>query len=179
MARRHAGSRSGRQERLVLLPQPGQDRVSGVPTRVRARHHLTTEELLEHFRAHADYEIDFAENWFDDEIGRLFGIDVFTEPFPHDTGFAVIDGERVRVLVLRVETLTESLPVAIEAFLGIPDVRPLSANRNHREIYTRFLEQAAVPAHYVDRVYSSRLARHFYTPDELASFKARWTRVGP
>lgn len=139
---------------------------------------LTNEELLEHYLSHADYEIDFARGWFDDEIGHLFGIDVFSEPFPHDAGFCIITGDRARVLVLRTEDLTQRLHAAIEAFLDIPGVQPRSANRNTSGIYRRFLEQVAVPETYVDRVYSSRLARHFYTPDELASFKVRWTRTG-
>ena len=138
---------------------------------------LTAEELRAHFVAHADYEIDFAENWFDHEICHLFDVDVFSESFPHDAGFSVITGDRARVLVLRMEALAQSLPIAIEAFLGIPDVQLLSANRNRSETYRGFLEQATLPEDYVDRVYSSKLARHFYTPDELASFKVRWTRV--
>jgi hypothetical protein len=133
-----------------------------------------TAELLSNFLVNADH--DFAVQWFDHEILRLFGLDVFAEPFPHEQGYAIYRDFRVDVLLLRFEQLPDTFTTALEEFIGIAGVPLVRANDSQHAGYRRFLREAALPASYLDRMYSSKLARHFYTADELATFRAGWTR---
>ena len=42
------------------------------------------------------------------------------------------------------------------------------------QIYQRFKTEIRLPDGYLERMYSSRLAQHFYSPAEIAAFQAHW-----
>jgi hypothetical protein len=118
--------------------------------------------------------------WFDDELRQTFGIDVLAEPFPTDIGFKIYEGPRARVLLIRLEDLDGCAPAAMQAFLGLPAFelqrRNVAAGKRYASLYRRFVESVELPAEYVDRLYGSRVARHFYTERELESFRNRALR---
>lgn len=119
-------------------------------------------------------------SFFEDELGAVFGVDVFAAPFPASQGYDIIAAERARVLILRVEDLSRCFSEAIERFLGMPGVALDAANtsegKEYGALYRRFREEVALPTEYLDRMYGSRYACHFYTEDELRAFRRRWAR---
>ena len=75
------------------------------------------------------------------------------------------------------------LPSAPHAFLGIRKARLLLANTSEQKWYASllddFLDEVDIPGSYLDEMYGSEYARHFYRPTELAVFRSRWnTRQG-
>jgi Putative capsular polysaccharide synthesis protein len=135
-----------------------------------------TRRFLEDFDGH-----DTPLTWFDDELGRVFGIDVFARPFPHEQGFDIYEGERARVLLLRLEDLSSSAATAFQRFLGLEKFRLAKTNvareKDYAPAYERFVEGAELPGEYLDRMYDSRYARHFYSGEDLARFRSRWARA--
>jgi hypothetical protein len=116
--------------------------------------------------------------WFDEELAAVFGTDVYAAPFPVERGFAIHEGARARVLVLRLEDLDRCAAAAFEAFLGL---RGLALRREqgaedkaYAALYRRFRERLRVPDDALERFYGSRYARHFYSDAERARFRARW-----
>lgn len=124
---------------------------------------------------------DEPEAFLDAELGAVFGVDAYATPFPTSQGYDIIAADRARVLVLRVEDLRRCFSVAIEEFLGVLDVALEGANtsesKQYGPLYQRFRDQVALPATYLDAMYGSRYARHFYTADERRALRARWTRA--
>jgi hypothetical protein len=116
-------------------------------------------------------------DWFDDELKAVLGVDVYSSPFPHDLGYQVVTGSKARVLLIRVEDLDRVGLDALEEFLGIRFPRLVVANTVEEkavgELSSAFKE-LPFPRDYLDRAYGSRLARHFYTTDELIRFSSRW-----
>ena len=47
-------------------------------------------------------------------------------------------------------------------------------DKSYADLYAAFRRELTLPEPYLDRVYGSRFARHFYTPDELAAFRRKW-----
>ena len=139
-------------------------------------------QLLELFRNQSEFEHDFALNWFEREVQDVFGIDVYADPFPHGTGYTRFSAETCDLLLLRLEDLDRTGADVLQDFLGLPHVRLASENSAEREPYAasyrQFLAQWRPTAEYLDRMYESRLARHFYTADERALFRARWQHTG-
>jgi hypothetical protein len=132
------------------------------------------ERFLEQFTGH-----DLPDTWFDSELRRFFGIDVYREPFETSRGYQIYATDRVQVLVIRVEDLRACAPAAFRDFFGV-DVRELrdvnvSDEKDYASIYRRFVETVDLPATYLARMYGSRYARHFYTQEELDAFRRRWT----
>lgn len=134
--------------------------------------------LMDLFLNHSEFEHAFALEWFDREVREVFGIDVFATPFPHDAGFITLAGPFADLLVLRLEDLDTIGPAALGAFLDVPPIRLTTRNRSddvsYRATYRRFLASFRPPGPYLDRMYDSRLARHFYRDDERALFRTRW-----
>ena len=129
--------------------------------------------FLEKFYAH-----DAPISWFDDELKSVFGVDVFKQPFPRETGYCVYEGEMADVLLIRLEDLGRCQTEAIREFLGIDDFQMKKANvgkdKSYSEAYSRMLSSIRLPEAYIEQMYQSKYTQHFYSSDEIAKFSHRW-----
>lgn len=118
--------------------------------------------------------------WYDTELKAVFGIDVFASDFPKARGYKIYAGEKADVLLLRLESLKDCASEAFKAFLNIDDFTPARVNvggqKGYSAVYRQFLDSAVLPDSYVHKMYTSRYARHFYSQEEINTFKARWCR---
>lgn len=119
-----------------------------------------------------------SDTWFDTEVRDTIGVDGLAHPFDRDRGWTVVETPAVRLLVLRHEDLGAA-PAALSAFLGVEIPALVRANvgaeKPYAEAYERFRATATFPAEALDEVYAGRFARHFWSPDELAAHRARWS----
>jgi len=137
------------------------------------------DRLVELFLAADEYERRVTLGWFDSEVRDVLGIDVFGTPFPRDTGFATYRSGVCRLLLLRLEDLDRVGPHAIGRFLGAADLQIGRVNRSDEAPYAatmaKFMDEIRLDDAYLDAMYGSRLARHFYSEAELAGFRQRWS----
>ena len=120
---------------------------------------------------------DEALTWFDEEILPALGIDVYAQPFPWAQGYAVHQTELVDLLILRLEDLPRVGSEALGHVLGeeVPIVKANeAATKDYAEAYRTFRERLVLPASYLQQMYSSKLAQHFYSPAELEAFRETW-----
>jgi hypothetical protein len=136
------------------------------------------EALLETFLERFDHSATLT--WFEDQFVDPFGIDVFDAPFAAQRGFELREYARVKLLLMRAEDLDAHLATALASLLQLERVEPRCVNRSsekpYGQVYRDFLARAALPTRYLDWLYRSRLARHFYSAAELERFHARWRR---
>ncbi len=120
---------------------------------------------------------DEALTWFDEEILPALGINVYAQPFPWAQGYAVHQTELVDLLILRLEDLPRVGSEALGHVLGV-EVPIVKANeaaaKDYAEAYHAFRERLVLPASYLQQMYSSKLAQHFYSPAELETFRETW-----
>lgn len=118
--------------------------------------------------------------WFDKELKKVFGVDVYATPFPRERGYAVYETPRARVLLLRLEDLKVHGGAPVKEFLGSSDFSLVSANqaqdKAYSEIYTAFASELILPISYVETIYRSRYSTHFYSPKELERFRSKWDK---
>jgi len=118
--------------------------------------------------------------WFEQEMQRTFGIDVYQYPFPVETGYQHIKRGKFDVLILKGETDDSIKERAIIEFTGNKDFRLLrsnsSAERAKDGLYQRFMEHVCLPTWYIESLYRTRYMQHFYSPAEIARFRAKWSR---
>lgn len=124
--------------------------------------------------------------WFDDELRRVFDVDLFAVPFDREAGWQIYPGPVADVLLIRTDRLNEVGEEALRKFLGVStvswrrsNVRAQKANGGR---YEDLLSRFVLPEAYVDRIYASPRVRHFFTTDELAEMRTRWCgarEVGP
>ena len=46
-------------------------------------------------------------------------------------------------------------------------------------IYNEFRRTVALPYPYIERMYTTKYVRHFYSEDEIQRLKAKWSKTGP
>lgn len=123
---------------------------------------------------------DYVNQWFDRELKTVFGIDVFAEPFPVHTGFAIYRQDRAEALVIRMEDLSEKGPQAIAAFLGLVgrfEIKKaiVREDTDAADRYQEVRDRVRLSRELCEKIYSGRLVQHFYSKELIESFTRRWT----
>jgi hypothetical protein len=140
---------------------------------------LSVQDLIEIFvREYEQHEVPLT--WFDAELKPVFGVDVYTGEFPRSRGYEIYEGNYADVLLLRLENLNTCAQAAFKEFLNLDKItlvpENISRDKEYFPAYTRFLASVVLPPAYLDRMYNSKYAMHFYTPQEIDSFRKRWSR---
>ena len=111
----------------------------------------------------------------------LFGVDGYDQPFAPARGYAVYHSDTADVLLLKLEMLNQAAPAAVRDFLGLSAFELVESNtaddKSYADLYKAFRRQLRLPDAYLDRVYGSRFARHFYSPAELDAFRRKWSSL--
>jgi hypothetical protein len=138
---------------------------------------LTVEYLHGVFLSKRSYEAT-ALNWFEEQMKPVFDIDVYETPFPKGSGYKIYSTPKADLLVMRLESLNQCANQAVQEFLGLPNFELSRINtgdeRKTGELQ-RLFKSRPLPLEYVQRMYNSRLSRHFYTDAELQAFTRYWT----
>lgn len=133
-------------------------------------------ELQKLFFKRLDHDVPL--KFFDRELKHVFNIDVFGVPFPKKLGFMIYCGRKVDILLIRLESLNSCAARAFKEFLNIDDFTLLGDNiggeKIYAPIYAKFKKDVILPASYVDKMYCSQYAEHFYSPEEIAGFRKKW-----
>lgn len=137
------------------------------------------DRLIDLFLDPGEDERGVALEWFEREVRDVFGVDVFELPFPAASGYTTWHSPKADLLLLRAEDLEGVGPNALATFLSVPAPAlgggagdaPTMVN----EAVASFIERLRPPDSWLNVMYGSRLARHFYTEAETAEFRARWT----
>ena len=119
-----------------------------------------------------------AKDWFDDELKPVSGIDVYETPFDTEIGYSLYQRDNTEVLLLKLEISDEDKQNAIADFVGEPDFRLKRSNdtskKSYAELYKAFRETIVFPQNVLDKVYSMKMAQHFYTETEIQNYLQKW-----
>ncbi len=146
----------------------------------RAHERFTVGRLLEEF--HESFVHERGVEWFDEEFKPVLGIDVYEHPFPQREGFLRIDSGPYEVLLMRHDLDDRLKEKCLADLIKVPKVtltpRNVGAEKPYSEAYGEFLRRVVLPEAYVERLLGSKYARHFFGPEELERFRAKWLGNG-
>ena len=146
----------------------------------RARDDIALADIRDAFLDRFDHDAPLS--WFQSQLEPVFGIDVFAVGFDTEKGYATYEAPGARLLVLRLENLMEDGETAIREFLDLDDFALVPANialdKRYADLYSEFERSVTLPPSYLERMYESRFARHFYSTAEIEAFEQRWTGAG-
>lgn len=180
----------GRVKAITIVRDPLATNLSGLfhnyrwwPAELKAQCNPPTADCLaaveRYFLDH--YTHDVPDTWLDMEVKAVYGIDVFAEPFDPARGYAIYRNEFADVLLLKLEMMNQCAAEALGDFLGLENFVLQESNvaddKEYADIYAAFRREITLPAAYLDRMYASRLAQRFYSPDEIAAFRRKWSAV--
>lgn len=122
--------------------------------------------------------LEYCLTYFDEQYQDSLGIDLFEYDFDRQKRYSIVTANDVEILLYRFEDLPEVFPEAIERFLGIPDLElrrvNVAADKPYASQYDQMKRHLRVDKRVLDKVYSSRLATHFYTEKEIDAFYRSW-----
>jgi hypothetical protein len=117
--------------------------------------------------------------WLDAELKTTLNVDVYGHAFPKERGHVRISTEKVDLLVLKCEIDDETKSRAIADFLGLEELElvrsNVAENKSYADTYQQFKERIKIPEPLLSRMYESKYAQHFYSPEEIVRFRKRWS----
>ena len=118
--------------------------------------------------------------WYDIELKNVFSIDVFSSEFYQPEGYKIYKKGNIDLLLIKLESLEKYAKKAFKEFLDIDIIniedRNIGNQKYYSDIYKKFKESIILPEKYIDKLYSSKYAKHFYSAEEIQSFKMKWKR---
>jgi len=124
----------------------------------------------------------YFRTWFASEFKEGTGIDILQHPFDSERGFTLIKEPLADVLVIRYENLRQCFSDAICTLLGIegpielPQVN-VGQTKPLGDAYAYVRDHVEISAEACTRIYANREVTHFYTPEMIEGFVARWAKV--
>lgn len=117
--------------------------------------------------------------YFDREFKTIFDIDLFASDFPKTKGYQIYEAAEADILLIKLEYLDQCTAEAFKAFLNIDNLSLVRHNvgsqKETSDIYQLFKESINLPESYIDHMYASKVAQHFYTEAEISRFRAKWS----
>lgn len=126
-----------------------------------------------------DHRYDWISNWFQNEFEASLQIDAYAQPFDHQRQFSIIGNEKFKVLILKLEHLSDTIEEGVNELMGASySLVAKNENANTGENASRYQDlkrQLSLPADLCRRVYSTPYVQHFYSTDEIEAFIERWS----
>jgi hypothetical protein len=120
------------------------------------------------------------EYWFERELHRNMGFDIFAHRFDPERGWQVYQHNRLSVLVMKIELDDADKNIVLNTFLGIKNlqlqVKNTSEEQSYSSLYRAFRKEFSLQPERLDTIYTGRYARHFYTLQEIERFKQKWMK---
>jgi len=125
---------------------------------------------------------NYALNWFDKEIKQRFSIDVYNHPFDKEKGYSIIKKDKVELLIIRLEDLNSTYTTALKDFLGIDCSELIIQNtadkKQYSQYYQAFKRNTIFPVPFLNKFYTSKYAKHFYSESEIQKKITLWSGGG-
>lgn len=119
-------------------------------------------------------------NWFDNEIKKVFGIDIYDYPFDKECGYSIIRNDTVDILLIKYEKLAECFTDAFGEFSGTKDIQLPRANvgieKQYGTDYNKLTQSLKLPGSLCRDIYATKLVQHFYSPQEIDIFMKKWSK---
>lgn len=134
---------------------------------------------IEHYYFKKGFEKGDME-WFDEQIKRIFKIDIFDYPFDIERGYSVIKQGNIEILLIKMEKLNK-LEDVIGEFLGIKDFKLQNYNLGKEQPY-RFAFQEYKESFYLSKdelenIYNNFIyTKYFYSEEERKDFCNKWSK---
>lgn len=125
------------------------------------------------------FSLAYTEQWFDRELSVLLGCDFFSRSFDGRNGFQILREGRFELLAGKLENLSSHGASYLGQFLDLGHDLPIPVSHarsatGQAALYSQLKRSLKLPAELLDEVYSSRVCRHFYAPEELEGFRKLW-----
>ncbi len=136
------------------------------------------EELIDIYKSKENH--NYTLNWFDNEFFKYTNVDIFSLPFNTAKDYAIYKLPQFDLLIIKMEKLNKAGCQALNEFVNMDidtlTIENTSEQRVSNEIASEFKKYYKEEKIELNRVYNSKLVKHFYSPNELNKFKNKWLK---
>lgn len=116
--------------------------------------------------------------WFDFELKKVFGIDIYDYPFDKEKGITVIKKGNIEIFLYKLEKLNDN-EKELGKFIGNSKFILLNNNvgneKKYKYFYQEFLNNFQLSKKYFEIYYqNNKMMQHFYNEEEILLFIKKW-----
>lgn len=139
---------------------------------------LNFDNLMNKFRS---FDFNYTLEWLDRELKGYLGIDIFSYPFDKSSGYSVFHFKEFDLMILRLEDLSRVFEKSMTEFTGtggwkLSKMANTAENKSYFEIYHKFKSNVKLERELLEKIYTSKYFRHFYTDSEAKEYFEKWVR---
>ncbi len=114
------------------------------------------------------FDFSYCENWFDTELKKFSGIDIYKYPFEPNKGFTILNKGKFKVLVVNFEMLKEKpdeTELIISEFVNTPCELVSENNSNKKwysSVYSNFKNEYKAELRKSNKYKNHKIKSHFY-----------------
>lgn len=120
--------------------------------------------------------------WFDNVFLDELGVDVYQHPFNTEKGFSIIKEDKLDILILRFDDLNQAFKNGCAEFFAASEklfnLKHANVHKNtqYDERLSYIKKNLKVPRDFCNKVYSTKLMKHFYSPAQIEALTAKWAK---
>jgi hypothetical protein len=129
-----------------------------------------------------NYQHEWLLNWFDHEFNNLFEMDIYELAFNQHRGYSIYEGmwnkQPLSILIVQQEKLMFNFKEILVRFFHT-DAYPVvpRVNETKQWFYKDFKCWLKLPEDFLEKIYTSKYARHFYGEHDITHFKNKWREL--
>ena len=120
-----------------------------------------------------DYHHSIPITWFDREWKKFLNIDVYSKPFPKGKKYFLSKS----ILLFRIDCPLQTMSKVLTHALGneiVVNTANSSETKDYSDLYRSVRDVASFTPEYLDALYDTKFARHFWTEEEISILRAKW-----
>ena len=134
------------------------------------KNYLVDPDLAVACQKFISHQTEYQFGWFDREIKRTFGVNIYQYPFDKEKGYTIIKDGNVEILLMKCEMI-DSLENVIKEFCELSHFKLVRTNdggqKENNFIYKLLKQRIHLSQDYVNSYLSNDKALHFYTKEEI------------
>lgn len=137
-------------------------------------HEVPTDQLVEAFKTRYPHNVPL--EWFDRELNDGVDFDIFAESFDRDARVGRYSKNAFEFLIMRMDAELGRQQTEVSEFVGQPVslvIENSSKTKPYAAAYQAFKNHLSLEPEYVERMYNSKFAKHFWTENELSQLAER------
>ena len=131
---------------------------------------MSMNDIRNSFLNRIDQHIDIViGSWFEN-FATAAGVDLLTQKFDPDIGYAATEVDALRIHVYKMERLKEFIDVFRNTY-SLPEIREKKRNvgveKWNGSLYSQFVSELVLPEEFIHKLHDLPWARYFYSETEL------------
>ena len=137
----------------------------------------SSKKLKEYYDENLNHE--FPLNWFDDQFFDATNINVYDYKFDKEQGYSILKTGAIELLLINSDLNDFIKENLIRDFCNLKSFklknRNLSSSKEYALLNSNFKKQTKFSKEYLDLLYHSKYARHFFTEKHIINQKEKWS----